>query len=76
MSSTSAISASSPRSSCEPIAGQPAKRAFDLFLRAYEKGLLIRTTADIIALSPPLTLTKAHIDRMFGMLAELLKETA
>jgi beta-alanine--pyruvate transaminase len=60
----------------QPIAGQPTKRAFDAFLRAYEKGLMIRTTGDIIALSPPLILTKAHIDEMFGILAEVLKEAA
>ncbi|HLJ64179.1 MAG TPA: aspartate aminotransferase family protein [Stellaceae bacterium] len=59
----------------EPIAGEPAKRAFDAFLRAYEEGLLIRTTGDIIALSPPLCLTKSHIDEIFGTLARILKET-
>ena len=59
----------------EPIPGQPSKRALDAFLRAYEKGLLIRTTGDIIALSPPLSLTKAHIDEIFGTLAAVLKET-
>ena len=59
----------------EPIAGQPAKRAFDAFLRAYDKGLLARTTGDIIALSPPLTITKAQIDEIFGTLAAVLKET-
>ncbi len=36
----------------EPIAGEPTKRAFSAFLKAYEKGLLIRTTGDIIALQP------------------------
>ncbi|HEX4112824.1 MAG TPA: aspartate aminotransferase family protein [Stellaceae bacterium] len=60
----------------EPIPGQPTKRAFDIFLRAYEKGLLIRTTGDIIALSPPLCLTKGDIDTMFGILGDLLKEAA
>jgi beta-alanine--pyruvate transaminase len=60
----------------QPIAGQPTKRAFDAFLRAYEKGLLIRTTGDIIALSPPLILTRAHIDEIFGILAGVLRETA
>jgi beta-alanine--pyruvate transaminase len=60
----------------QPIAGQPTKRAFDAFLNAYEKGLLIRTTGDIIALSPPLILTRAHIDEMFGILADVLRETA
>lgn len=59
----------------EPIAGQPAKRAFDAFLRAYDKGLLVRTTGDIIALSPPLTITKPQIDEMFGLLADVLKDT-
>ncbi len=38
----------------EPIAGAPTKRAFQAFLDAYDAGLLIRTTGDIIALSPPL----------------------
>jgi len=60
----------------EPIAGQPTKRAFDAFLRAYDKGLLIRTTGDIIALSPPLGITKAEIDEIFGKLAQVLKEIA
>jgi beta-alanine--pyruvate transaminase len=59
-----------------PIAGQPAKRAFDAFLRAYHKGLLVRTTGDIIALSPPLTITKATIDEIFGKLGEVLTEAA
>ena len=60
----------------EPVAGQPTKRAFDVFVRAYEEGLLIRTTGDTIALSPPLSLTKAHIDQIFGTLADLLKGAA
>lgn len=55
------------------IAGEPTKRAFAAFLAAYEKGLLIRTTGDIIALSPPLIIEKSHIDEMFGILAEILK---
>jgi beta-alanine--pyruvate transaminase len=57
----------------EPIPGQPTKRAFDAFLRAYDEGLLVRTTGDIIALSPPLTIGKAEIDMIFGRLAEVLK---
>ena len=48
-------------------------RAFNAFLRAYEKGLLIRTTGDIIALSPPLIVEKSHIDQIFSMLADILK---
>jgi beta-alanine--pyruvate transaminase len=57
----------------EPIAGEPTKRAFTAFLKAYENGLLIRTTGDIIALSPPLIIEKKHIDELFGKLREILK---
>ncbi len=57
----------------EPIAGKPTKRAFQAFLDAYDKGILIRTTGDIIALSPPLIIEKHHIDELFGKLAQVLK---
>ena len=43
-------------------------------MRAYEKGVLIRVTGDIIALSPPLIVEKEHIDQMIGTVAEVLKE--
>ncbi len=57
----------------EPIAGQPTVRAFSAFLKAYEAGLLIRTTGDIIALSPPLIVSKPQIDSIFETLARVLK---
>ncbi|MBD2000135.1 aspartate aminotransferase family protein [Leptolyngbya sp. FACHB-671] len=60
----------------ESIPGKPTARAFDCFLRAYEKGLLIRTTGDIIALSPPLIIQKHHIDQIVEMLSDILRETA
>lgn len=56
----------------EPIAGQPTKRAFSAFLKAYEKGILIRTTGDIIAMSPPLIIEKDQIDQLIGTLKEVL----
>ena len=56
----------------QPIAGEPTKRAFSAFLKAYESGLLIRTTGDIIALSPPLIISKAEIDELFGKLRAVL----
>ncbi len=57
----------------EPIAGQPTRRAFDAFLKCYEAGLLIRTTADIIALSPPLIISAEQIDEIFDILGGVLK---
>jgi beta-alanine--pyruvate transaminase len=57
----------------EPIAGAPTKRAFTAFLNSYEKGTLIRTTGDIIALSPPLIIEKAEIDQLIGTLADVIR---
>ena len=57
-------------------AGKPGTRAYDVFVKAYEKGLLLRTTGDIIALSPPLIISKAQIDALFGILTDVLKDTA
>lgn len=56
----------------EPIAGLPTKRAFSAFLKAYDAGLLIRTTGDIIALSPPLIIEKGQIDFIFDTLKDIL----
>ncbi len=57
----------------EPIAGAPTKRAFQAFLDAYDSNLLIRTTGDIIALSPPLIIEKSEIDVLFDTLSGVLK---
>jgi len=56
-----------------PIAGEPSKRAFSAFIKAFESGLLIRTTGDIIALSPPLIVEKHHIDEIVAKLRGILK---
>jgi beta-alanine--pyruvate transaminase len=57
----------------EPIAGAPTKRAFSAFVKGFEQGILIRTTGDIIAMSPPLIVTKAQIDELIGKLGNILK---
>jgi beta-alanine--pyruvate transaminase len=56
-----------------PLPGQPAKRAFDVFLDCWERGVLIRTTGDTIALSPPLIIEKQQIDQIIGTLADALR---
>jgi beta-alanine--pyruvate transaminase len=58
----------------EPRPGAPTSRAFETFLKCYEKGVLIRTTGDIIALSPPLIISRAQIDELVGTLADALRE--
>ena len=57
----------------EPRPGQPGKRAMELFHQCFDTGLLVRVTGDIIALSPPLILEKAHIDEMIGRIGELVE---
>jgi len=56
-----------------PIAGRPTARAYEVFLKCFERGILIRTTGDIIALSPPLIIERKHIDQLFGTLSEVLR---
>ncbi len=58
----------------EPIAGAPTRRAYSAFVKAFENGLLIRTTGDIIALSPPLIVEKQHIDELVGGIGDVLRE--
>jgi len=58
----------------EPIPGQPGARAFDCFLHCYERGLLVRQTGDIIALSPPLIIQKENIDQSFEALSSVIRE--
>ena len=58
-----------------PRPGEPGKRAFDVFLECWQRGVLIRTTGDTIALSPPLIVENKHIDQIIGTLADVLKTT-
>jgi beta-alanine--pyruvate transaminase len=58
------------------IPGKVGARAYDVFVRAFKKGLLIRTTGDIIALSPPLIIEKEHMAEMANKLSEAIKEAA
>ena len=60
----------------EPRPGAPGARATDLFRTCFDEGLLVRVTGDIIALSPPLILEKAHIDEIVERLAGVLARTA
>ena len=60
----------------DPIPGKPGLRGYNTFVRAFEQGLLVRVTGDIIAMSPPLIIEKSHIDQVFGILGGVLKDLA
>jgi beta-alanine--pyruvate transaminase len=57
----------------EPIAGQAGTRGFEVFTRCFERGLLVRQTGDIIALSPPLIIETAQIEQIFATLSAVLR---
>lgn len=58
----------------ESAPGKIGARAFDVFLKCFwEENVLIRTTGDIIALSPPLIINESQIDQLFAAVAKVLK---
>ena len=56
--------------------GRPGSRAYDVFLRCLERGVLIRYTADTLAFSPPLIVEPAQIEQIFAAVGEALRNTA
>ena len=60
----------------QPIAGEPGKRAFNIFLDCFDKGVLVRTTGDIVALSPPLIVERQHIDQIVDTLRGAIQRAA
>ncbi len=60
----------------EPRPGAPTTRAVDAFVHSYEHGVLMRTTGDILAFSPPLIVDRGQIDQIFDTVADAVKATA
>jgi beta-alanine--pyruvate transaminase len=56
----------------EPRQGAAGERAQEIFKAAFDAGLLIRVSSDIIALSPPLIIEEGQIDQIFSLLRNLL----
>ena len=57
----------------QPRPGAPTARALEVFEAAFDAGLLIRVTGDIIALSPPLIIERSEIDDLFTLLQDVLQ---
>jgi len=57
----------------EPIAGQPTARAMQIFRDCYDKGVIIRTTGDIIAFSPPLIVSDEHLETVIETVRSSLR---
>jgi len=56
-----------------PQPGKPGARGYEVFVKCFERGVLVRQTGDIIALSPPLIVERPHIERMYATLSEVLR---
>ncbi len=46
----------------EPIDGQPTARAMNIFRECFDNGVIIRTTGDTLAFSPPLIIEESQIE--------------
>jgi adenosylmethionine-8-amino-7-oxononanoate aminotransferase len=55
-----------------PRDGAPGARGYDALVAAFNAGLLIRTTGDTIAMSPPLIIERKEVDRIFETLAGII----
>jgi beta-alanine--pyruvate transaminase len=60
----------------QPLPGAPGKRAYDVFLACWERGVLVRMAGDVIALSPALIVERPQIDQIVSTLAEAIRRTA
>ncbi len=58
-----------------PRDGKPGARAFDVYLKCFERGAMVRQTGDVVALSPPLIIEQPQIDELFGILAEAIRQS-
>ncbi len=60
----------------EPRADAPGTRAYEVFLKCFEAGVLIRYTGDILAFSPPLIIDEQQIEQIFSTVAKALRQVA
>jgi beta-alanine--pyruvate transaminase len=56
--------------------GKLGARAFEVFLKCFERGVMVRQTGDTIAMSPPLIIEPKQIARIVETLGDVIRETA
>ena len=57
-----------------PIEGQPTARAMGIFRDCFDKGLIIRTTGDTVAFSPPLIVKETQIEEKLETIIAALRK--
>ncbi len=56
--------------------GKPTDRAVKVFARCFDAGVLVRTTGDTVALSPPLIIERHQVDRLVETLSDAIRAEA
>jgi len=57
--------------------GAVGKRAYDAMVKAFaDEGVMVRSTADTLALTPPLIVSEREIEEIFGKVARVIKAVA
>ncbi len=57
-----------------PREGAPGARALEVFGKCWERGVFVRPVGDNIAFCPPLIAEKRHLDEMFGVVTDVVRE--
>ena len=57
----------------ESIEGQPTARAMSIFRECYDNGVIVRTTGDTLAFSPPLIINDVEIEMMIETVRTALR---
>ncbi|MDZ7643174.1 MAG: aspartate aminotransferase family protein [Woeseiaceae bacterium] len=60
----------------KPLEGQPTARAMQVFRDCYENGVIIRTTGDTLAFSPPLIVEEQHLQTIVDTVRRALRALA
>ncbi|MBI5908293.1 MAG: aminotransferase class III-fold pyridoxal phosphate-dependent enzyme [Burkholderiales bacterium] len=59
-----------------PVAGAPGKRAYDIFVDCFRRGVLVRPAADNLVICPPYIVEKEQIDRIVNVVADAIRKNA
>jgi len=59
-----------------PRPGAPGARALEIFAKAWDRGVYVRPIGDSIAFCPPFIVEKQHLDEIFGVVAQVIREVA
>ena len=59
----------------EPLEGKPTARAMDVFRKCYDAGVIVRTTGDIIAFSPPLVIDETQLNEVVDTVRDALRHS-